>query len=108
MHPRVVLPADDAVGRPSAELVCPYPPGIPTLLPGELITHEALAQLRRLRAAGCTISGCADPSLQTLAVLDAMDDQRVGATEERQLAEELKVAAYDDDYEEILEAGLAP
>src|SRR5690349_731835 len=31
--------ADTAVGRISAELVAPYPPGVPVLAPGELITR---------------------------------------------------------------------
>ena len=34
--------ADEAVGLRSAELLCPYPPGIPLLVPGELITATAL------------------------------------------------------------------
>ena len=68
--PRRAVAAEDAVGRASAELVCPYPPGIPLLVPGEVVTAEALRRLQRLRAAGCVISGCDDPSLETLGVLD--------------------------------------
>src|SRR6202000_526712 len=40
------VPASSAVGRISAELVAPYPPGVPVLAPGELITAEALAAPR--------------------------------------------------------------
>ena len=36
----------DAVGRVSAELVAPYPPGIPVLAPGEEITEAALDALQ--------------------------------------------------------------
>ncbi|CAM9213456.1 unnamed protein product [Phaeothamnion confervicola] len=63
--------AADAVGRASAETVCPYPPGIPALLPGEEVTAECLEDLRRLAAAGGSfvVTGCADPSLATLRVL---------------------------------------
>jgi len=68
--PRRAVAAEDAIGRASAELVCPYPPGIPLLVPGEVVTAEALRRLRRLRAAGCVISGCDDPSLETLGVLE--------------------------------------
>ena len=56
--PRRVLPAVAAVGRASADLVCPYPPGIPVLVPGDAISAEALHQLQWLRDAGCVISGC--------------------------------------------------
>ena len=67
--PRRVVPADDAVGMRSAELVCPYPPGIPLLVPGERISAEALAELRALRDAGCSMTGCTDTELESLAVL---------------------------------------
>ena len=67
-----MAPSDEAVGLRSAELVCPYPPGIPTLVPGEVITSAALAELRRLRDAGCAMTGCTDAGLESLAVLVAM------------------------------------
>ncbi|MEB3336313.1 MAG: aminotransferase class I/II-fold pyridoxal phosphate-dependent enzyme [Leptolyngbyaceae bacterium] len=59
----------DTVGRISAELVCPYPPGIPVLLPGEVITATGIAYLQQVLTAGGLISGCADSSLQTLKVV---------------------------------------
>lgn len=37
---------NEAVGRVSMEKVIPYPPGIPLLLPGELITNEIIDSLR--------------------------------------------------------------
>ncbi|MEX0269696.1 aminotransferase class I/II-fold pyridoxal phosphate-dependent enzyme [Leptolyngbyaceae cyanobacterium UHCC 1019] len=60
-----------AINRISAELVCPYPPGIPTLIPGELVTEAAIASLQKILASGGIISGCADPSLGTLKVVKA-------------------------------------
>ncbi|MGA7936615.1 MAG: aminotransferase class I/II-fold pyridoxal phosphate-dependent enzyme, partial [Kovacikia sp.] len=41
--PTEVLPIGQTVNRISAELVCPYPPGIPVLMPGEAIVPAALA-----------------------------------------------------------------
>ena len=67
--PRRLVAADEAVGLRSAELVCPYPPGIPVLVPGEVISAGALAKLRALQAAGCSMTGCSDEELETLAVL---------------------------------------
>ncbi len=58
-----------AVGRISAETVCPYPPGIPVLLPGERISAAAIAHLERVKAMGGVISGASDPSLKTLRVV---------------------------------------
>ena len=60
---------DDAVGRISAELVAPYPPGIPVLAPGEEITDGALGALRAAREAGVRIAYAADPTLTTLRVV---------------------------------------
>ncbi len=42
----------DAVGRVSAELIAPYPPGIPVLAPGEEVTPAVLEALVMARAAG--------------------------------------------------------
>ena len=66
--PTQTLPIAQAVDRISTELVCPYPPGIPVLMPGEVITAAAIAHLQAVLAAGGMISGCADPTLQTLKV----------------------------------------
>lgn len=59
----------DARDRVSAELICPYPPGIPVLIPGEVITQEALDYLQQIQQLGGMISGCSDDSLQTLQVI---------------------------------------
>lgn len=45
--------------------------GIPTLLPGEAITHKALDILEAVKAGGGVISGCTDPSLTTMRVIDS-------------------------------------
>ncbi|RCJ26217.1 arginine decarboxylase [Nostoc minutum NIES-26] len=55
--------------RICAEIVCPYPPGIPVLMPGEVITKAALEYLRQIQAMGGFIGGCADTSLKTLKVV---------------------------------------
>jgi arginine decarboxylase len=69
--PNETVPAAAAVGRVSAELVAPYPPGIPVLAPGEIITAAALAALRAALAEGGRIAYAADPALATLQVVAA-------------------------------------
>ena len=64
-----VVEAKDAVGRISAEVICPYPPGVPVLSPGERITEAALEALFKARDMGVRIAFVADPTLQTLKVL---------------------------------------
>jgi lysine decarboxylase len=61
--------ADAAVGRISAELIAPYPPGVPVLAPGERITAAALDALREVKADGGRIAYAADPSLATFQVI---------------------------------------
>lgn len=53
----------------SAELIAPYPPGVPVLAPGELITVAAVDALREVAADGGRIAYAADPSLQTFQVV---------------------------------------
>ncbi len=66
----VLATTDEAiVGRASAETVCPYPPGIPVLLPGEIITADVLRFLHGVLEAGGSVTGCADPTLGKLRVL---------------------------------------
>lgn len=59
---------EQALGRLSAEAISAYPPGIPTLLPGEPITPGALEQLLSLHAGGLRLHGASDPDLHTLVV----------------------------------------
>lgn len=66
---RETVPFDAAVGRTSAELIAPYPPGVPVLVPGEEVTVDVVARLRAARDAGLRIAYAADPSLATVQVL---------------------------------------
>jgi arginine decarboxylase len=63
--------ASEAVGRVSAELIAPYPPGVPVLAPGELITGEAIEALVQVAADGGRIAYAADPTLATFQVISA-------------------------------------
>src|SRR5579875_1471646 len=61
--------AERAAGRVCAETAAPYPPGIPALAPGEVVTAELLSQLRSEAAAGTRVAYCSDPTLSTLLVV---------------------------------------
>jgi arginine decarboxylase len=60
------IPIEQAGDRLCGELICPYPPGIPLLMPGEVISQAAIDYLQQVLAAGGTITGCNDPTLQTI------------------------------------------
>ena len=64
------IPLAEAVGQIAAELVIPYPPGIPVLAPGDVILPEKLEYLAHIAALGMYISGASDHSLQTIKVVD--------------------------------------
>jgi arginine/lysine/ornithine decarboxylase len=66
---RAVAPAD-AVGEISAELVIPYPPGIPVLAPGDIISAEKIAYLEAGAANGMYLSGPVDQALATIRIVD--------------------------------------
>ena len=40
-----VIPLREAVGKVSAEMICPYPPGIPMLIPGEVLDQRRVKWL---------------------------------------------------------------
>ncbi|MFD7628361.1 aminotransferase class I/II-fold pyridoxal phosphate-dependent enzyme [Streptomyces sp. NPDC059851] len=63
------VPAERAAGRISAELISPYPPGVPVIAPGEVITDEVLDYLRSGVEHGVLIPDAADSSVRTLRVV---------------------------------------
>jgi lysine decarboxylase len=69
----------DAIGRISCESIAGYPPGVPTLLPGERVTVEVIDYLRKITAAGARLHGAADPSFETIRVLVRAPAGQAGA-----------------------------
>lgn len=69
-RPQRAVAIAESIGHPSAETICPYPPGIPVLLPGEVVTPAAIAYLQAIQAQGGVISGCADGTLKTLRIVN--------------------------------------
>ncbi|SEG89074.1 Arginine/lysine/ornithine decarboxylase [Thermomonospora echinospora] len=65
------VPANQAVGEIAAEMLTPYPPGIPVVLPGERITGPVLDYLRSGVRAGMVIPDAADPSLDSVRIMIA-------------------------------------
>jgi lysine decarboxylase len=58
-----------ADGRIATEMITPYPPGIPAVLPGERLREPVLRYLRTGLAAGMNLPDAADPSLETIRVV---------------------------------------
>jgi lysine decarboxylase len=60
--------AKDAIGRISADLIAPYPPGVAVLAPGEVITEQIVTGLAATKDAGVRIAYASDPTLNTYRV----------------------------------------
>lgn len=67
--PTEVVPFDEAVGRTFAEMVMVYPPGIPILLPGEIVTQENVDYIREHMKAGLPVQGPDDPQIKNVKVV---------------------------------------
>ena len=64
-----LVSADSAIGRVSADLIAPYPPGVPVVMPGELLTSEIVTGLREAAASGVRIAYSTDATLDSYRVL---------------------------------------
>ncbi len=63
-----LTPFDQAIGRVCAETITVYPPGVPVLLPGEVIEVEILDYLMQVKKYGGNIV-CDNHTLQTITVI---------------------------------------
>ncbi|MBO5227459.1 MAG: aminotransferase class I/II-fold pyridoxal phosphate-dependent enzyme [Lachnospiraceae bacterium] len=63
------LPISESAGRICSEFVMCYPPGIPILAPGEMITEEIINYILYAKEKGCSMQGTEDPAVECLKVL---------------------------------------
>ncbi len=66
---KISLPLKDAEGKICTEFVMCYPPGIPVLAPGELITGDIIEYIVYAKAKGCSMQGTEDFAVDRLNVL---------------------------------------
>jgi arginine decarboxylase len=59
----------EAAGRITAEMLTPYPPGIPSALPGERLTEALVRYLRSGIDAGMVIPDAADTEVKSVRVV---------------------------------------
>jgi arginine/lysine/ornithine decarboxylase len=69
LSPQEAIPFEAAEGRIAGESLAAYPPGIPNVLPGELLTSETLSYIREAVAHGGKVRGAADRTLRTIRVV---------------------------------------
>ena len=56
----------DAAGEVAAEMLVPYPPGVPLVVGGEVLSAELIATIAQLLEHGCRMVGLSDPTGATL------------------------------------------
>ena len=66
---KISLPLEKSAGRVCSEFVMCYPPGIPILAPGELITDEIIEYIKYAKDKGCSMTGTEDINIEYLNVI---------------------------------------
>ena len=63
------VPFDEAVGKMAADYVYLYPPGIPLIVPGEIITEEFIRHIRECRERKLNVEGQGNPALGRIKIV---------------------------------------
>jgi arginine/lysine/ornithine decarboxylase len=66
---KMSLPLNETIGQVSNEFVMCYPPGIPILAPGEMITADIVEYIKYAKEKGCFMMGAEDESLERLNII---------------------------------------
>ncbi|GIQ68290.1 aminotransferase class V-fold PLP-dependent enzyme [Xylanibacillus composti] len=64
-----VIPLREAAGRIIAEFIMVYPPGIPILLPGEVVTQDNIDYIEEHLQVGLPVQGPEDKTIQNVKVI---------------------------------------
>jgi arginine decarboxylase len=64
-----MIPLTEAEGRIATEMILPYPPGIPVILPGELFTQANIHYLGKIIEAGGKVKGFMPSSFRYVSVI---------------------------------------
>ncbi len=68
-HKKPVL-LKDSINKISGEFLLAYPPGIPVLCPGEIITKEIVDYIEHVKSIGLFVQGTEDPNIEYIRVID--------------------------------------
>ena len=67
------IPIRESAGKICGEFVMCYPPGIPILAPGEMITQEIIDYIVYAKEKGCSMTGPEDPEIEYINILKEDD-----------------------------------
>ena len=63
-----IIPIEKAIGKISAEVICVYPPGIPLIIPGQIIQKDVVKYIKFISSIGGEIIS-RDPNIKTIRVV---------------------------------------
>lgn len=69
----ISIPISDSIGQISSEFLMAYPPGIPVLCPGEMITKEIIDYINALKDAHLYVQGTEDPEVNNIRVVSDLN-----------------------------------
>lgn len=69
---KVSMPIAESEGRVCGEFVMCYPPGIPILAPGELITKDVVNYILYAKEKGCFMTGTQDMKIENICVVEEL------------------------------------
>jgi arginine decarboxylase len=75
----ISIPIEDSIGLISAEFLMAYPPGIPILCPGEIVTQEIVDYVKALKAANLYVQGTADPEVNNIKIVSDLQIMNANA-----------------------------
>lgn len=68
--PKKSIPIKESAGYISSEFLMAYPPGIPILCPGEIITKEIIDYVQALKDCNLYVQGTEDPAVENIKVVE--------------------------------------
>ena len=72
--PKMTVDWKDAQGHVAGEMITPYPPGIPIIYPGELITREVWEYIDHIKETDACLQGMRDKTLNSIEVIATRED----------------------------------
>ncbi len=66
---KVSIPLNESIGEISGEFLLAYPPGIPVLCPGEIITKEVVDYVHDLKRANLYVQGTEDSTVENIQIV---------------------------------------
>lgn len=67
---KISVSLKDSIGKISGEFLLAYPPGIPVLCPGEIVTEEIINYIQELKKVGLYVQGTEDSTVEHINIVN--------------------------------------